>query len=133
MQTQTKSDLELCEWFSLQFDESADISETAQLATMVRMIFSDFTVKEELLKVLSMKRQTKGEDIYNTFKTYAMEISSRLHKVSAIATDGAPGMLGSINGFIELCKKDGSFLDFISYRSIIHQEVVSKYFRLDKS
>jgi hypothetical protein len=72
MQTQLKSDLELCDWFSLQFDESTDISDTAQLATMVRMEFSDFTVKEELLKALSMKRQTKGEDIYNTFKTYAM-------------------------------------------------------------
>jgi hypothetical protein len=33
-------------------------------------------------------------------------------------------MLGSINGFIELCKKDGSFLDFISYRSIIHREAL---------
>jgi hypothetical protein len=72
MQTQLKSDLEPCDWFSLQFDESTDISGTAQLATMVRMVFSDFTVKEELLKVSPVKRQTKCEDIYNTFKTYAM-------------------------------------------------------------
>jgi hypothetical protein len=64
--------LELCDWFSLQFDELTNISDTAQLAIMMRMVFSDFTVKEELLKVLSMKRQTKGEDICNTFKTYAV-------------------------------------------------------------
>jgi hypothetical protein len=71
-----------------------------------------------------MKRQTKGEDIYNTFETYAMEISLPLHKMSAIATDGAPGMLGSINGFIHLCKKDTTFPDFTSYRCIIHQEIL---------
>jgi hypothetical protein len=82
------------------------------------MIFCDFTVKGDLLKVSPIKRQTKGEDTYNTFKTNALEINSRLHKVSAIATDGAPGMLGSINGFIELCKKDESFPDFISYRCL---------------
>lgn len=55
MQTQLTDDLEICDWFSLQFDESTDISDTAQLAIMVRMVFSDFTVKEELLKVLPMK------------------------------------------------------------------------------
>jgi hypothetical protein len=86
-----------------------------------------------------MKRQIKGEDIYNTFKTYAMEISLCLHKLRVIATDGAPGMLGSINGFIHLCKKDATFPDFISYIiSYIfilstRKLCVSKYFRLDKS
>jgi hypothetical protein len=88
------------------------------------MVFSDFTVKEELLKVLAMKRQTKGQDIYNIFKTCAMEISLPLHKLSAIATDGAPGMLGSINGFIALCKKDKSFPHIVSYHCIIHQEAL---------
>jgi hypothetical protein len=39
------------------------------------MIFSDFTVKEELLKVLHMKRQTKGYPFYNRLKTLPMEIS----------------------------------------------------------
>jgi hypothetical protein len=53
-----------------------------------------------------------------------MEISLPLHKLSVIATDGAPGMLGSINGFIALCKKDESFPVVISYHCIIHQEVL---------
>nr|XP_025043297.1 zinc finger BED domain-containing protein 5-like [Pelodiscus sinensis] len=35
MQTQLKDDLEICDWFSLQFDESTDISDTVQLAVMV--------------------------------------------------------------------------------------------------
>jgi hypothetical protein len=57
--------------------------------------------------------ETKDEDIYNTFITYAMEIRLPLHKLFAIATDGAPGMLGSINGFIALCKKDETFITFL--------------------
>ncbi|GFT07526.1 DUF4371 domain-containing protein [Nephila pilipes] len=93
MQTQLKSDLEICEWFSLQFDESIDIADTAQLAVMVRMVFIDFTVKEELLKILPMKGQTTGEDIYKTFITYASLINMPLQKLSAITTDG-----GTSNG-----------------------------------
>jgi hypothetical protein len=62
--------------------------------------------------------------IYNTFKTFAMKISLPLHKLSAIATVGAPGMLCSINGFIALCKKDESFPDVISYHCITHQEAL---------
>jgi hypothetical protein len=94
------------------FDESTGISDTAQLATMVRMVSSDFTVKEEPLKVLPLKRQTKGEDIYNTFETCAMEISLPLQKLSVIATDGAPGMLDSINGFITSARRMNPFRTF---------------------
>lgn len=47
-----------------------------------------------------------------------------LHKLSAITTDGAPAMVGKINGFIALCKKDESFSNFMSYHCIIHQEAL---------
>ncbi|XP_023225070.1 zinc finger BED domain-containing protein 5-like [Centruroides sculpturatus] len=123
MQTQLKSDLEISEWFSLQFDESTDISYIAQLAVMVRMVFSDFTVKD-LLKILPMKGRTTGEDIYKIFITYAKLIDIPLQKLSAITTDGAPAMVGNVNGFIALCIKDKSFPNFMSYHCIIHQEVL---------
>lgn len=124
IQTQLKTDLEICDWFSLQFDESTDISDTAQLAVMVRMVFSNFTVKEDMLQILPMKGQTRGEDIYNTFRTYAKSINMPLHKLSAITTDGAPAMVGKNKGFIALCKKDESFSNFMSYHCIIHQEAL---------
>lgn len=54
-QTQLNGDLEICDWFSLQFDESTDKPDTAQVAVMMRMVFGDFTVKEELLKILPIK------------------------------------------------------------------------------
>jgi hypothetical protein len=71
------------DWFSLQLHKSTDISDTAHLAVVAKMVFSDFTVKVELLKVLPTKMGKKSEDIHNTFKTYAEEISTHLHRLSA--------------------------------------------------
>jgi hypothetical protein len=51
-----KSDLELCDRFSLQFDKSTDISDTAQLAIMVRIVFSGLTVKEALCLLRSKQK-----------------------------------------------------------------------------
>lgn len=42
-----------------------------------------------------------------------------LHKLSAMTTDGAPAMVGKINGFIGICKKDESFSNSMSYQCII--------------
>ena len=78
IQTQLKTDLEICDWFLLQIDESIDISDTAQLAVMVRMVFSNFAVKEDMLQILPMKGQTSGEDIYKTFRTYSKSINMPL-------------------------------------------------------
>ncbi|KAK5639489.1 hypothetical protein RI129_011981 [Pyrocoelia pectoralis] len=40
LQTHLKTDMEICDCSSLQFDESTDISDTTQLAVMVRMVFT---------------------------------------------------------------------------------------------
>ncbi|KAG8234997.1 hypothetical protein J437_LFUL013877 [Ladona fulva] len=124
MQCQLKRDVKTCEWFFLQFDESMDISDTSQLAVIIRMVFNDFTVKEELLKILPLKKRMQGEDIYNVFKTYAAEIGLPLKKLLAITTDGAPVIIGRTNGFVALCKKDACFPNFMSYHCIIHQEAL---------
>ena len=50
-------DLSLCEYFSLQFDESLDVMDTAQLAVFVRMAFQDFTTKEDFLTLLHLKHR----------------------------------------------------------------------------
>ena len=41
-------DIADCECFSLQLDESTDVSDTAQLCIFIRMVFTDMTAKEEL-------------------------------------------------------------------------------------
>ncbi|GFX85520.1 DUF4371 domain-containing protein [Trichonephila clavipes] len=60
-------DLKACKFQSLQFDESTDISDIAQLCIFVRMVFEDMTSKGELLTIIPLKGQTRGQDIYNSF------------------------------------------------------------------
>ncbi|XP_061480010.1 general transcription factor II-I repeat domain-containing protein 2-like [Rhineura floridana] len=123
LEHQLQNDLQKCLWFSLQLDESTDMTGTSQLIIIVRMVFGDLSLKEELLKILSLKG-TGGEDIFQTFKNYAKEINLPIHKLSSITTNGAPAMVDCTGGFIAHCQKDYSFPKFVSYHCIIHQEAV---------
>lgn len=122
---QLQKDIVLCVAFSLQFDESTDITDTAQLLVFIRMVFKDFSTKEELLSMISLKGKTRGIDIFTEFKAYICEIKLPLYKLVSMTTDGAPAMTGIHNGFISLCHKDEDFPDFISYHCIIHQQVLA--------
>ncbi|KAK7881151.1 hypothetical protein WMY93_029560 [Mugilogobius chulae] len=64
MSEQLDQDLRECKWFSLQCDESVDNSSIAQLMVFIRMVFADFSTKEELLALLPLKTTTRGVDIY---------------------------------------------------------------------
>ncbi|XP_069470005.1 general transcription factor II-I repeat domain-containing protein 2B-like [Ambystoma mexicanum] len=90
---QLRSDLEKCDFMSLQFDESTDIEDTAQLSIFIRMVFEDSSVKEDILAVLV-----------------------------AVTTDGALAMVGRNIGFVALCRRDPDFPEFRSYHCIIHQQ-----------
>lgn len=64
--------------------------------------------------------------------TVVEKANLQLSKLTAIATDGAPAMLGSANGLVGLCKADDRFQDFWTFHCIIHQEhLVSKKLNLD--
>lgn len=39
----------------MQLDKSTDVSNKAKLAIMIKMVFSNFSIKEELLKLLTMQ------------------------------------------------------------------------------
>ena len=43
-------------------------------------------------------------------------------KLTAIITNGAPAMIGSMNGLVGLCKADQTFSEFWSFHCIIHRE-----------
>jgi len=55
-------------YFSLDFDESTDISDTAQLVILVRGVNESFQIIEEMLKSISVKGTTKGEDIFHAIE-----------------------------------------------------------------
>ena len=100
---QRAMDIDNCEWLSLLLDESTDVIDIAQVCVFVRMTFSDFSVKEELLTLLQLKGTTKGDDIFNAFMEFAASTKFPLCKVDAMTTDGAPSMTG------KQCKKHIDF------------------------
>ncbi|KAJ8280743.1 hypothetical protein GJAV_G00058480 [Gymnothorax javanicus] len=121
---QLDRDLAKCRWFSIQCDESVDSSSTAQLLVFIRMVFEDFSTKEELLTLLPLKTTTRGVDIYNAVKEFFVQKKVLLEKLVAVTTDGAPAMIGRHTGFIAHCKGDPDFPKFLHYHCIIHQQAL---------
>ncbi|KAK3525004.1 hypothetical protein QTP86_012879 [Hemibagrus guttatus] len=121
---QLDRDLAKCRWFSIQCDGSVDSSSTAQLLVFIRMVFEDFSTREELLTLLPLKTTTRGVDIYNTVKEFFMQKKVPLEKLVAVTTDGAPAMIGRQTGFIAHCKADPDFPKFLHYHCIIHQQAL---------
>ncbi|GFS98601.1 DUF4371 domain-containing protein [Trichonephila clavipes] len=117
-------DLKACKLLSLQFYEFMDISDIAQLCIFVRMVFEDMTPKEELLTIIPLKGQTRGQDIYNSFKNFIDRAGFPIYKLVSTATDGAPVMVGNRIGFIALCNNDEEIPSFTSYHCITHQQVL---------
>ncbi|KAK3569596.1 hypothetical protein QTP86_002532 [Hemibagrus guttatus] len=121
---QLDRDLAKCRWFSIQCDGSVDSSSTAQLLVFIRMVFEDFSTREELLTLLPLMTTTRGVDIYNTVKEFFVQKKVPLEKLVAVTTDGAPAMIGRQTGFIAHCKADPDFPKFLHYHCIIHQQTL---------
>eukprot|EP00063_Salmo_salar_P053460 XP_014028295.1 PREDICTED: general transcription factor II-I repeat domain-containing protein 2A-like [Salmo salar] len=121
---QLDRDLAKYSWFSIQCDESVDSSSIAQLLIFIRMVFEDFSTREELLALLPLKTTTRRVDIYNTVKEFFVQKKVPLEKLVAVTTDGAPAMIGRHTGFIAHCKSDPDFPTFLYYHCIIHQQAL---------
>ncbi|PNF19650.1 hypothetical protein B7P43_G17573 [Cryptotermes secundus] len=82
------------------------------------MVFGDFTVREEFVKLSQLHERSRGEDIMNVFLKFVKECNLPLSKLVAITTDGAPSITDRNNGFLALCAKDESFPNVLSYHCI---------------
>ncbi|KAF0036792.1 hypothetical protein F2P81_012104 [Scophthalmus maximus] len=72
-------DRSTCRWFSIQCDESVDTSRT-----FVRMVFNDFSTKEELLTLPPLKSPPRGVDNYDSVKGYFVEKKLQLEGQCAL-------------------------------------------------
>ena len=99
---QLERDIDRCECFSLQFDESTDSVDIAQLPVFIRMVFENMTAKEELLCMLSLKGHSRGEDAFQAFMNFANKTKMPLVKLISITTDGVSAMVDCSNRFIAL-------------------------------
>ncbi|XP_057667241.1 zinc finger BED domain-containing protein 5-like [Diorhabda carinulata] len=128
-----KHDIMECTYFSLQFDEATDMTDTAQLCIFIRMVFNDMSAKEEFLTIIPLKGKTRGEDIYEVFFNFVKNHELPIYKLVCITTDGAPAMTGNKNGFVALCRVNEEFPSFFSFNCIIHQQVLcSKVLNTEK-
>uniref|UniRef100_H3BBC0 DUF4371 domain-containing protein n=1 Tax=Latimeria chalumnae TaxID=7897 RepID=H3BBC0_LATCH len=124
---QLHSDIQTCAYLSIAIDESCDIQDKPQLAVFVCTVSDDCKIKE-LLDVVAVKERTCGVDINQALMLVIEKAKLPLQKLTAIATDGAPAMLGAVSGLVGLCKADKSFSKFWTFHCIVHREqLVSKH------
>jgi len=91
--------------FSIQLDETTDVSNLSQLAVYVRYLKDD-VIKEEFLFCKPLTTTTKAADLKKLVDDFFRDNNLSWDMVSAVCTDGSPVMLGSKSGFGALVKAD---------------------------
>ena len=84
--------------FSLQLDESTDISSCAQLLVYARYIFEN-NVKVQYLFSEPLSTTCRGEDVFKIVKDFFEKHALDWKQLVGICTDGAPFMIGCRSGF----------------------------------
>ena len=100
--------------FALQVDETSDITGKAQLLAFVRFE-NEGEIMENFLCCKELPETTKGHDIFNILSSY-------LELCVGICTDGAPSMIGSVQGFVSRVKEKNS--EVITTHCFLHREVL---------
>ncbi|CAL9702155.1 unnamed protein product [Knipowitschia caucasica] len=83
--------------YSLQLDESTDVSNTAQLLVFVRYIFEG-KFSEEMLFCLQLEGTCTGEDIFYKLNGNLKKEGLSWNECVSVCTDGAGAMLGKNRG-----------------------------------
>uniref|UniRef100_H3ACP9 DUF4371 domain-containing protein n=1 Tax=Latimeria chalumnae TaxID=7897 RepID=H3ACP9_LATCH len=104
-------------YFLFALDKSTDICDVAQLCILGRYICGNL-VREEMLAILPMKKQTRGEDILKTMMDFVSK-----KQIQLVCTDGAPSMMSKHKGFIALLSEQQK-RPILSFHCIVHQEAL---------
>ncbi|XP_065642837.1 group II intron-encoded protein LtrA-like [Hydra vulgaris] len=115
-------DIKTAEFLSLAIDESIDVTDISQCCVMVKYLTVS-GVQEELVELLSMKGQTRGEDIAESVLKYLERKNINIERIVSVATDKAPAMIAKNKGFIKLFSSHISH-EIISFHCILHQEAL---------
>ena len=110
--------------YSLQIDESTDVSDDAQLLVYVRYL-GENTLEEEFLFCRALETTTRGEDIFALVDSFMKEEGLEWNNCSSICTDGAPAMLGSRKGFTARVKEINP--NVMTSHCFVHQENLASH------
>ena len=109
-------------FFSLQIDESTDVTNIAQLLAFCRYI-TDKGIEEEFLFCRPLEMTTKAVDVMAVVADFFEESGLSWNKLEGVCTDGGPNMLGSRSGFITLVKQKQPGLK--GTHCMIHREALA--------
>lgn len=116
-----KTKIKSAKYVSICLDESTDCVNTSQLSIFIRSVSEKFEMIEDFLSLVPLHGTTKGIDVYNAVEKVLREFDA-LAKLCSVCTDGAPAMIGHINGFVGHLKKNGTVVP--NYHCAIHQEAL---------
>ena len=92
--------------FSLQLDDSTDVSNCSQLLSFVRYVNGN-KIKKEFLFFEPLLETAKASDVFKMVnKLFVKQNFDWKKKLGSICTDGAPAMLGNKSGFAALVKNE---------------------------
>ena len=97
--------------FSIQLDESVDVSSVSQLMVFVRYAVGT-SVKEELLFCSALNTSTKESDVLETVDHFFNENKISWNKLCGVCTDGALAMVGSKSRFRALVQSKATGVIF---------------------
>lgn len=100
---QLKTKLQKSEYFSIQVDESTDVSSLAQFMCFVRFE-SDGRVEEDILFCKPLPDQATGEEMFKMFMSATDSLQIDFQKCISICSDGAKAMTGKDSGFVRRMK-----------------------------
>ncbi|GAA6099628.1 protein ZBED8 [Tachysurus ichikawai] len=107
--------------FSLQLDETTDVSNLSQLAVFVRYVKGDL-IKEDFLFCKPLTT-TKAADVKKLVDDFFKDNNLSWDMVSAVCSYGAPVMLGRKSGFGALVKADAPHI--IVTHCILHRHALA--------
>ena len=108
--------------FSIQLDETTDVTNFAQLLVYVRY-YKNKKIKEEFLFCKPLQTSTTAADIFDLIDDFFKEHSIEWKKLCGVCTDGAPAMLGCKSGFQSLVKNVSP--EVIGTHCMIHRHVLA--------
>ncbi|XP_040275822.1 protein ZBED8-like [Bufo bufo] len=108
--------------FSLQVDETTDVSNLSQLAVFVRYVKDD-VIKEEFLFCKPLTTTTKAADVKKLVDDFFKDNNLSWDMVSAVCSDRAPAMLRRKSGFGALVKADAPHI--IVTHCILHRHALA--------